>query len=208
MCVGWVLMENIKPTGGEATVSKIDRPDLCLRVRKGPSGRYEKVDCAEMGQKLQLTGMWSSNNWAQLENGGWVSAAQIQTDLAPNASKFCPRAARGGPPEEYLVIDEYYPTEYFYRYKKRLYEYPYDPFFFGRIHHGKIFHGKIHHGKTHGGVVHSNSWSGGGGTSVRSFSGRTGGSSTHSFSTGGPTKSFSTGGASSFSIGGGHGRRR
>ena len=54
MCVGWVLMENIKPVGGEATVSKIDKPDLCLRVRKGPSGQYEKVSSRGTGAETSV----------------------------------------------------------------------------------------------------------------------------------------------------------
>ncbi len=78
---GWVNMANLKPVGGEAKVIAVDKPDLCLPVRKGPGEWYEKTGCAEMGQKLQLSGIWSVNNFAQLENGGWINASEIVTDL-------------------------------------------------------------------------------------------------------------------------------
>lgn len=78
---GWVNMSNLKPVGGEAKVIAVDQPDLCLPVRKGPGNSYEKVGCAELGQKLNLSGAWSETNWARLDNGGWVDASKIDTDL-------------------------------------------------------------------------------------------------------------------------------
>ena len=74
-------MAFLKPKGGEGTVAAVDKPDLCLVIRKGPYSSYEKIGCAELGQKLKLSGVWSSTNWARLEDGGWVDASKIQTDL-------------------------------------------------------------------------------------------------------------------------------
>jgi hypothetical protein len=78
---GWVPLDLLKPTGGEGTVTGIDRPELCLRIRKGPSTAFEIIGCAELSKKLKLNGRWSANNWAQLEEGGWVFAGQISSDL-------------------------------------------------------------------------------------------------------------------------------
>lgn len=77
----WVNMAFLKPKGGEGVVAAVDKPELCLAIRKGPLSSYEKIGCVELGEKLKLSGVWSSNNWARLEDGGWVDAAKIQTDL-------------------------------------------------------------------------------------------------------------------------------
>ncbi len=74
-------MSNLKPVGGQGKVVAVDTPDLCLIIRKGPGSTYERIGCAELGQKLNLTGVWSETNWARLDNGGWVDAAKIDTDL-------------------------------------------------------------------------------------------------------------------------------
>jgi len=79
---GWVDMNFLKPVGGEATVTAVDRPDLCLRVRKAPSGQSEKVGCLELAQKFNLTGVWSDNNWAQTDQG-WVYGSQIASNITP-----------------------------------------------------------------------------------------------------------------------------
>jgi uncharacterized protein YraI len=81
----WVRMQNLSPLGGEATVALVDKPDLCLRIRSGPGTGYDKVGCAELASKLQLTGVWTSDNWAQVEAPvkGWVLASQITSDLKP-----------------------------------------------------------------------------------------------------------------------------
>jgi len=82
---GWVRLDHLQPVGGTATVSNVDRPDLCLRIRSGPATSYDKVGCAELGQKLELTGLWSQNNWAQVSQpvSGWVTATQIASDMKP-----------------------------------------------------------------------------------------------------------------------------
>lgn len=85
---GWVRLDHLQPVGGSATVSTVDRPDLCLRIRSGPGTSFDKVGCAELGQKLELTGLWSQTNWAQISApvSGWVAASQIASDLRPAAT--------------------------------------------------------------------------------------------------------------------------
>ncbi len=78
---GWVNMANLHPKGGEAAVAAVDAPDQCLVIRKGPDSSYEKAGCATLGEKLQLSGVWSINNFARLESGGWVDGTKISTDL-------------------------------------------------------------------------------------------------------------------------------
>ncbi len=82
---GWVPMDFLSPTGGEAVVARVDKPDLCLRIRSGPSVTHEQVGCAEMGQKMELTGLWSTNGWAQVSGptAGWVTAGQINSEIKP-----------------------------------------------------------------------------------------------------------------------------
>jgi len=68
----------------EAIVIGVDQPDNCLRIRRGPSSNYEQIGCARLGEKLNLSRVYSSDNrWAQLENNGWVFACQIKTDFRP-----------------------------------------------------------------------------------------------------------------------------
>jgi hypothetical protein len=118
---GWVRMDHLRPVGVEATVASVDRPDLCLRIRSEPSNGADKVGCAELGQKLALTGLWSTNNWAQVDQptSGWVSASQIKSDLWPGI------AATSGAKEEVIYRErpkkrviyerDYYPWNYRYR---------------------------------------------------------------------------------------------
>jgi len=69
---------------GEGVVISVDRPENCLRIRRGPSVAYEIIGCAGFGEKLRLTGVFSSDNrWAQLDNNGWVLFSQVRTDLKP-----------------------------------------------------------------------------------------------------------------------------
>ncbi len=85
---GWIRLDSLQPIGGEATVASVDRPDLCLRIRSGPANSYDKVGCVELGQKLELTGFWSQNNWAQVSGpaSGWVNAGQISSVLKPSSA--------------------------------------------------------------------------------------------------------------------------
>ncbi|MGO9120756.1 MAG: hypothetical protein ACLQPD_24480 [Desulfomonilaceae bacterium] len=89
--------------GGVGTVIRVDQPDNCLRIRSGPGNSYDVIGCAPMGAELNLTGAWSSNEWAQLAGKGWVYGPQIQTDLRPPQTAF-------SSPETYVVVEEGYPV--------------------------------------------------------------------------------------------------
>ncbi len=76
--------DNTAPTikGGEGVVTGVDRPDNCLRVRRGPSTSDEEVACVAKGETVRLTGVFSRDGrWAQLDDGGWVFFNQIKTDV-------------------------------------------------------------------------------------------------------------------------------
>lgn len=85
---GWIRLDHLQPVGGAGTVTRVDQPELCLRIRSGPATSYDKVGCAELGRQLELTGLWSRNNWAQLSKpvSGWVTASQIASDLKPTSA--------------------------------------------------------------------------------------------------------------------------
>jgi len=82
---GWVPMNFLTPQGGDAVVARVDSPEMCLRIRTGPSTSHEKVGCADMGQKIELTGLWSTNGWAQVSQptAGWVTGSQIESAVKP-----------------------------------------------------------------------------------------------------------------------------
>ena len=94
-----------QPVGGIATVIGVDQPDNCLRIRSGPENSYDVVGCANMGEQLKITGVWTSNDWAQLADNSWVYGPQIQTDLRP------PRTAYSRSPS-YVVTEEVAPDYY------------------------------------------------------------------------------------------------
>jgi uncharacterized protein YraI len=89
--------------GGVATVIAVDQPENCLRIRSGPGSSYDVIGCAAIGQQLNLTGVWTSNEWAQLAGNGWVYGPQIQTDLRPPVTAF-------SEPQAYVAIEEGYPV--------------------------------------------------------------------------------------------------
>jgi hypothetical protein len=75
-----------KPVG-QGIVAGTDRPDNCLRIRRGPSMSYDVIGCANEGTTLNLTGVFSNDGrWAQLDNNGWVFVRQIKTDVKPPRS--------------------------------------------------------------------------------------------------------------------------
>jgi uncharacterized protein YraI len=80
---GWIRLDALQPVQNIAVVSVVDGPEMCLRVRSGPGVGYDILGCAQMGERLRLTGFWSSNDWAEIEGPvrGWVSAAQIRINL-------------------------------------------------------------------------------------------------------------------------------
>jgi hypothetical protein len=90
---GWVSSANLQAVGGLATVASVDRPENCLRIRSGPSTSYPVVECARIADKLVVTGFWSNNNWAVLQDKGWVYGPQI------NAASKPARSASAGPAE-------------------------------------------------------------------------------------------------------------
>jgi hypothetical protein len=77
-----------QPKGGIATVVGVDQPDNCLRIRSGPGNQYDVIGCANMNDQLQITGVWTSNDWAQLADNGWVYGPQIYTDLRPPQTAY------------------------------------------------------------------------------------------------------------------------
>lgn len=90
------------PVGGSATVIGVDEPEKCLRIRSGPGKAYEPIDCAKAGDRLEITGVWTSNNWAQLANKGWVYGPQIKTDVRPPKEAY----SQSG---KYLSVKGLYP---------------------------------------------------------------------------------------------------
>ena len=82
-----------QPKGGIAKVIGVDQPDNCLRIRSGPGNQYDVIGCANMGDELKITGVWTSNDWAQLAENGWVYGTQISTDLQPPRTAYSKRPA-------------------------------------------------------------------------------------------------------------------
>jgi len=102
-----------QPVGGTATVVGVDQPENCLRIRSGPGNAYEIIGCANLGDKLNITGVWTSNDWAQLADNGWVYGPQIETDLRPPQAAFSqsyPEVEYPAYATEYYVDDYYLPT--------------------------------------------------------------------------------------------------
>ncbi len=91
-------------TGGvQATVTKIDRPDGCLRIRSGPSTATEKVGCASRGDNLVLSGV-VQKGWSQVEypTKGWVFSSQVSSPgLFPVKAATAGRRSGSNDDEEY-----------------------------------------------------------------------------------------------------------
>ncbi len=104
-----------QPKGGVATVIGVDQPDNCLRIRSGPGNSYDILGCAIMGQELNITGIWMSNDWAQLADNAWVYGPQIQTDLRPPPAAYSQRQSYVPVDDEYLnYYDEAFLPDYGY----------------------------------------------------------------------------------------------
>jgi hypothetical protein len=112
-----------QPQGGVATVVGVDQPDNCLRIRSGPGNSYDIIGCANMGEQLNITGVWTSNDWAQLADNAWVYGPQIETDLRP------PRTAYSRSPS-YVVTEEVMPDYGDWAY---LPDYGYDTYWHGGV---------------------------------------------------------------------------
>lgn len=81
------------------------------------------IGCAKMGEKLNITGVWTSNDWAQLADNAWVYGPQIQTDLRP------PRTAFSRSPR-YVVTEDVQPDYGDWAY---LPDYGYDRYWYGGV---------------------------------------------------------------------------
>jgi hypothetical protein len=112
-----------QPMGGVATVMGVDQPDNCLRIRSGPGNSYDIIGCAIMGQPLNITGVWTSNDWAQLADNGWVYGPQIQTDLRPPPAAY-------SQPQSYAVVEDVYPI---YNDMTYLPDYGYTTYWYGGV---------------------------------------------------------------------------
>ncbi len=103
--------------GGVATVVGVDQPENCLKVRSGPGSSYDVIGCILMGTEVNLTGVWTSNDWAQLTGDGWVYGPQISTDLRPPEATFSQSdtyAYEYSPIEDYSSLDWGYLPDYGY----------------------------------------------------------------------------------------------
>jgi hypothetical protein len=118
------------PKGGIASVIGVDQPDNCLRIRSGPGNQYDVIGCANMGDRLKITGVWTSNNWAQLVDNGWVYGQQIYTDLRPPQIAYTERPT-------YVVREEIVPDyddwAYLPDYGYDTYWYEGEPIFFYNV---------------------------------------------------------------------------
>ncbi len=139
---GWIEIANVNPVRGTAVVISVDLPDNCLRVRSGPGSGYAVTGCVDRGQRLRLTGLWSENNWAQIDRPavGWVYGPQISTSLVafrppstmypsgPTVYVQPPEISVYGPGFSYV-----YPRRGYYapyrRYPYRSYSRPYRPYY-------------------------------------------------------------------------------
>ncbi len=112
-----------QPKGGIAKVIGVDQPDNCLRIRSGPGNQYDVIGCANMNDELKITGVWTSNDWAQLADNGWVHGPQISTDLRP------PRTAYSRTPT-YVASEQGVPDYDDWAY---LPDYGYDTYWYGDV---------------------------------------------------------------------------
>ncbi len=92
---GWVSLSNLKAIGEEATVTSVDRPENCLRIRMGPSIAHQVIGCAGAGEKLRLSGFWSYNYWAGLDGQGWIHGSQISSEPRPPRPSFAASRVTG-----------------------------------------------------------------------------------------------------------------
>lgn len=138
---GWIPVDNLVPLSSKGHVSVADTRD-CTTVRSGPSERFKSVGCLPVGKELTLTGIWSENNWAQIQwpIRGWLPAQTVSTRFKPRESLLAesqdvdaepPRKyetrRQGGRPYAYRGQPHNY-WNYWYQYPtpdQRLSPYPY-----------------------------------------------------------------------------------
>jgi hypothetical protein len=85
---GWVKYDHLEAKAGTGEVISVDRPEGCLRIREAPNTHSKIVGCVDMGEELELTGLWTEDNWARVSGPakGWVWAKQIKSAMAPGAA--------------------------------------------------------------------------------------------------------------------------
>lgn len=137
---GQTGLQTPQPKGGVATVISVDQPDNCLRIRSGPGNTYEVIGCAGMGQQLNITGVWASNDWAQLADNGWVYGPQIQTDLRPPAAAYSRAGSYATVEGEYALDYDAYPDYYLPDYGYETYWYGGVPLFLYNVNVWRRFH--------------------------------------------------------------------
>jgi hypothetical protein len=85
-----------QPQTIQGTVTGIDKPDGCLRIRAEATSSSNIIGCAKMGEELQLSGTYSSDGrWAKLANEGWVFSNQIDAPNKPRVQTQARRSSGG-----------------------------------------------------------------------------------------------------------------
>lgn len=81
---GWIPIDKLVPLSAEGKVRAADAPG-CATVRSGPTVRFNPVGCVPLGKKVTLTGIWSENNWAQIQwpVRGWLYSDHVSARLKP-----------------------------------------------------------------------------------------------------------------------------
>jgi hypothetical protein len=78
---GWVRLTFLRPYPFEGTVTKVNKSDLCLPLKKGPGDSHEKIGCAQIGETLKFSGVATSDKWLQLaDHNGWVMVSDVGLD--------------------------------------------------------------------------------------------------------------------------------
>lgn len=129
-----------QPKGGVATVIGVDQPENCLRIRSGPGSEYDIIGCAGLGQQLDITGVWTSNDWAQTAENGWVFGPQIETDLRPPSDAYSQAGSYTGVQQEYPVYYGNYADSYLPDYGYYTYSYGGVPLFLYNVNVWRRFH--------------------------------------------------------------------
>ena len=108
---GWAPIKFLKPHPVEGTVTKVNRADMCLPLKKGPGDTHEKVGCAQIGETLKFSGVATSDNWLQLaDRTGWAPASHVQlevwTTAAGTGQKPASLTLTRGPTDQGKVAEE------------------------------------------------------------------------------------------------------
>lgn len=78
---GWVRLSFLRSHPFEGTVTKVNQPDLCLPLKKGPAESSENIGCAQIGEVLKFSGVATGDKWLQLSEGnGWAPISHLGLD--------------------------------------------------------------------------------------------------------------------------------